>query len=64
MQVLIQIAGFQNPETAHLLFGLGVWPIGDEHRTSEQIPQATQKGICADASHSYWLSDEAKHKLK
>src|SRR6195256_40030 len=30
---LVHIGSFQYPETAHMLLGLGVWPIGDEHRT-------------------------------
>src|SRR5215469_597000 len=29
---LLHIGGFQYPETAHVLLGLGVWPIGDEYR--------------------------------
>src|SRR6516225_11656782 len=29
---LVHIGGFQYPETAHVLLGLGEWPIGDEHR--------------------------------
>src|SRR5215831_11225462 len=32
-ECLVHIGGFQYPETAHVLLGLGVWPIGDEHRT-------------------------------
>src|SRR5262245_63025968 len=32
------MGGFQYPETAHVLLGLGVWPIGDEHRTIRLLP--------------------------
>src|SRR5215472_9480298 len=32
-QCLVHIGGLKYPETAHVLLGLGVWPIGDEHRT-------------------------------
>src|SRR5262245_6123971 len=35
---LVHIGGFQYPETAHVLLGLGVWPIGDEHRTIRLLP--------------------------
>src|SRR5580700_8866358 len=28
-ECLVHIGGFQYPETAHVLLGLGVWPIGD-----------------------------------
>src|SRR5215831_3546512 len=37
-ECLIHIGGFQYPETAHVLLGLGVWPIGDEHRTIRLLP--------------------------
>ena len=34
----VHIGGFQYPETAYVLLGLGVWPIGDEHRTIRLLP--------------------------
>src|SRR6266480_4739159 len=37
-QRLVHIGSFQYPETAHMLLGLGVWPIGDEHRTIRLLP--------------------------
>src|SRR5499427_2348129 len=37
-ECLVHIGGFQYPETAHVLLGLGVWPIGDEHRTIRLLP--------------------------
>src|SRR4029079_3345430 len=35
---LVHIGSFQYPETSHVLLGLGVWPIGDEHRTIRLLP--------------------------
>src|SRR5882757_4382273 len=35
---LVHIGSFQYPETANMLLGLGVWPIGDEHRTIGLLP--------------------------
>ena len=35
---LIWTSSFQYPETAHVLLGLDVWPIGDEHRTIRLLP--------------------------
>src|SRR3989441_10410240 len=35
---LVHIGSFRYPETAHMLLGLGVWPIGDEHRTIRLLP--------------------------
>src|SRR5262245_55596877 len=37
-ECLVHIGGFQYPETAYVLLGLGVWPIGDEHRTIRLLP--------------------------
>src|SRR5262249_9688123 len=37
-ECLVHIGGFQYPETAHVLLGVGVWPIGDEHRTISLLP--------------------------
>src|SRR6266850_1015195 len=37
-QRLVHIGSFQYPETAHMLLGLDVWPIGDEHRTISLLP--------------------------
>src|SRR6266446_8987521 len=37
-QRFVHIGSFQYPETAHMLLGLGVWPIGDEHRTIRLLP--------------------------
>jgi hypothetical protein len=41
---LIQIGRFQNPETAHVLLGLGVRPIGDEHRAVALLPHCLRVG--------------------
>src|SRR5215472_5788357 len=37
-ECLVHIGGFQYPETSHVLLGLGVWPIGDEHCTIRLLP--------------------------
>src|ERR1041384_4616150 len=37
-ECLFNIGSFQNPETANVFLGLGVWPIGDEHRTISLLP--------------------------
>src|SRR5215469_4649054 len=37
-ECLLHIGGFQYPETAHVLLGLGVWPIGDEYRAIRLLP--------------------------
>src|SRR2546423_14145065 len=37
-ECLVHIRSFQYPETAHVLLGLGVWPIGDEHLTVRLLP--------------------------
>jgi hypothetical protein len=33
LECLVHISGFKYPETAYVLRGLGVRPVGDEHRT-------------------------------
>src|SRR6202007_2286056 len=38
-QRLVQISGFKYPETAHVLLGLGVRPVGDEHLAVGLGPQ-------------------------
>src|SRR5216683_6687882 len=38
-QRLVQISAFQYPKTAHVLLGLGVRPVGDEHLTVGLGPQ-------------------------
>src|SRR5664279_3748134 len=38
-QRLVQIGGFKYPETAHVLLGLGVRPVGDEHLAVGLGPQ-------------------------
>src|SRR4029434_7191275 len=38
-QRLVQVSGFQDPQTAHVLLGLQVRPVGDEHRTIGVRPQ-------------------------
>src|SRR3974390_620201 len=38
-QRLVQISGFKYPETAYVLLGLGVRPVGDEHRAVGLGPQ-------------------------
>src|ERR1700751_1289858 len=35
---LIQIGGFQNPETTHVLLGLGVRAVGDQHPAVALLP--------------------------
>ena len=40
----IQIGGFQNPETAHVLLGLGVWSVGDEHPAVGLLPHRLRLG--------------------
>src|SRR5215467_10606341 len=37
-ECLVHIGGFQYPETAYVLLGLSVRPIGDEHRTIRLLP--------------------------
>src|SRR3979490_3447379 len=37
-QRLVHIRSLQKAKTAHMLLGLGVWPIGDEHRTIRLLP--------------------------
>src|SRR5215468_10110229 len=37
-ECLVHIGGFQYPETAYVLLGLGVRPVGDEHRTIRLLP--------------------------
>src|SRR5215467_10555705 len=41
---LIQIGGFQYPESAHVLLGLGVRPVGDEHPAVGLLPQRLRVG--------------------
>src|SRR5215472_5343798 len=41
---LIEIGGFQYPESAHVLLGLGVWPVGDEHPAVGLLPQRLRVG--------------------
>src|SRR5580658_8339196 len=41
---LIQIGGFQYPESAHVLLGLGVRPVGDEHPAGGLLPQRRRVG--------------------
>src|ERR1041384_8527110 len=41
---LIQIGGFQYPESAHVLLGLDVWPVGDEHPAVRLLPQRLRLG--------------------
>src|SRR5215467_1991298 len=41
-ECLVHISGIQYPETADVLLGLYVWPIGDEHRTIRLLPH----GLC------------------
>src|ERR1043165_3750781 len=38
-QRLVDISAFQYPETSNVFLGLGVRPIGDEHRTARLLPQ-------------------------
>src|SRR6185436_4161792 len=37
-ECLVHIGGFQYPETANVLLGFGVWPVGDAHRTIRLLP--------------------------
>src|SRR5215467_8973244 len=37
-ECLVHVGGFQYPETAYVLLGLSVRPIGDEHRTIRLLP--------------------------
>ena len=37
-QCLVHIGGFQYPKTAHVLLGLGVRPVGDEHLAVGLLP--------------------------
>ena len=41
---LIQIGGFQYPESAHVLLGLGVRSVGDEHPAVGLLPQRLRFG--------------------
>src|SRR5579871_3801339 len=43
-QRLVHIGAFQNPETANVLLGLGVGPIGDEHLAVGLLPQRLRVG--------------------
>src|SRR5438477_3664417 len=43
-ECLIQIGGFQYPESAHVLLGLGVRPVGDEHPAVGLLPQRLRVG--------------------
>src|SRR5580704_12033712 len=43
-ECLIQIGGFQYPESAHVLLGLGVRPVGDEHPAVRLLPQRLRVG--------------------
>jgi hypothetical protein len=37
-ECLVHIGGFQHPETAYMLLGFGVRPVGDEHRAVGLLP--------------------------
>src|SRR5262245_17900890 len=43
-ECLVHIGGFQYPKTAHVLLGLSVWPIGDEHCAIRLLPHR----LCVD----------------
>ena len=56
---LVHIGGFQYPEAAHVLLGLGVWPIGDGHRTIRLLPHHLCVAGLGNAAQANFLTPAA-----
>src|SRR5437879_9679849 len=61
---LIQIGGFQYPESAHVLLGLGVRPVGDEHLAVGLLPQRLRVGGRGNAAGELPRSEEHTSELQ
>src|SRR6516165_7839460 len=50
---LVQVCAFQDPESAHVLLGLGVRSVGDEHLAVGLLPQRLRAGGWGNAAGEF-----------